>query len=194
MSRTDGIAVLVWSALLALVLALPELTHSTTTGDDLTRNTVRLSLAFYALAAVRMLTIGFDGTARWLWSLAWLAYIVHLGMAFHYYHGWSHAAAVRHVHERSGFGEGIYVSHLFTLWWTLDVLLWWLRPNGFLVRSPWFDRLLHGFMAFMIFNATVVYEEGPIRWAGVALFAVLGPLWLRWLSVPAPHRLRQPAA
>jgi hypothetical protein len=116
--------------------------------------------------------------ARCCWSLAWLAYVVHVGMAFHHYHGWSHANAVRHVRDVSGIGEGIYVSHAFTLLWTLDVAYWWLRPHEYAARSPWVDRLLHGFMAFVAFNATVVYEQGFIRWAGLALFAVLGLLWL----------------
>ena len=29
-------------------------------------------------------------------------------------------------------------------------------------------------MAFIIFNGTVVYEQGPIRWAGLGLFLGLG--------------------
>jgi hypothetical protein len=198
MSRIDWLAVVAWAALLALVLVLPTLNHSSDAGDDLTRHTVRVALGFYAVGAMLMLTLRHDEwlgdrarSARLLWTLSWLAYIVHLGMAFHFYHHWSHAAAVEHVQKRSGFGQGIYVSHLFTLVWTLDVLFWWLRPLAYTTRSPWFDRLLHGFMAFMVFNATAVYEQGAIRWAGVVLFVVLGTLWLRrvlysW-STPAPE-------
>jgi hypothetical protein len=37
---------------------------------------------------------------------------------------------------------------------------------------------LHAFMAFMIFNGTVIFETGWIRWAGAALFVALGTLWL----------------
>jgi hypothetical protein len=95
-------------------------------------------------------------------------------MAFHYYHHWSHADAVRHTEVVAHFGAGIYVSHFFTLVWTLDVLLWWLRPAAYAARSPWVGRLLHGFMVFVIFNATVVYEEGAIRWAGAVGLAALG--------------------
>jgi hypothetical protein len=46
--------------------------------------------------------------------------------AFHFYHGWSHAEAMEHVRAAARFGEGIFVSHLFTLLWTLDVAWWWL--------------------------------------------------------------------
>jgi hypothetical protein len=173
--------------LLSAVLCWPYLTHSLTVGEDLTRNTVRVSLLFYTAAAVLMLRLrpgewdavtGPGRLARWLWTLSWASYLVHLGMAFHYYHHWSHAEAITHVQRRSGFGPGIYVSHLFTLLWTADVLWWWLRPHGYAGRSPWFGRVLHAFMLFIIFNGTVVYEDGPIRWAGVALFVLLGSLFL----------------
>jgi hypothetical protein len=186
MTRAETLTILAWGLLLGVVLILPALTDSAAPGDDLTRHTVRLALLLWAAAAVLMLSlapdewaaVGRGRLARCCWSLAWLAYLVHLGMAFQYYHHWTHAAAVRHVRDVSGLGEGIYFSHAFTLFWTLDVAYWWLRPRGYAARWPWFDRLLHGFMAFMVFNATVVYEQGFIRWAGVALFAVLGPLWL----------------
>jgi hypothetical protein len=32
-------------------------------------------------------------------------------------------------------------------------------------------------MVFVIFNGTVVYESGTIRWAGLAMFAVLAAVW-----------------
>jgi hypothetical protein len=176
-----------WAVALAGILAAPSLLPSADAGDDRTRNTVRLSLAYYAAAAALMLRLGGDDwaaatargrLARACWTLAWAAYLVHLGMAFHYYHHWSHADAVRHTYERSGFGEGIYVSHLFTLAWTLDVVFWWLRPARYAARPAWVGRLLHGFMAFIIFNGTVVYETGFIRYAGALLFSALGVLWL----------------
>jgi hypothetical protein len=183
-------AAALWAALLAGVLALPSLTSSPTPGDDLTRNTVRLALGYYAAAVGLMLVLrpaewavlsGRVRLARACWTLAWAAYLVHLGMAFHHYHGWSHADAVAHTRQVSGVGEGIYVSHLFTVLWTADVVWWWLRPAGYARRPPWVGRALHGFMLFMVFCATVVYEAGPVRWAGVLLFACLAALavWRR---------------
>jgi hypothetical protein len=185
-----AISGLIWLALLAVILAAPTALQSPTPGDDLTRNTVRLALLYYAAAASLMLLLrpeewsahsGRGWLARWCWTLAWAAYLIHLAMAFHHYHDWSHAAAVEHTREVSGVGEGIYVSHLFTLLWTLDVAFWWLRPNGYAQRSAMLGWLLHGFMAFVIFNGTVVYEHGFIRWAGVALFVELAALSVyRW--------------
>jgi hypothetical protein len=184
--RLGYVLVIGWTLALAAIVGVPFLIHSPTLGDDLTRWTVRLALAFYSGAAALMLRLRSEEwrgpsergrLARLCWSLAWLAYLVHLGMAFHYYHGWSHADALRHTEEVSGFGPGIFVSHLFTLVWTLDVLTWWVRPQTYADRPRWVPRLLHGFMVFIIFCATVVYEAGFIRWAGVGLLAGLAVLF-----------------
>ena len=173
----------VWLVLLDGIFLMPWWTHNPEAGDWLIRNTVRLSLLFYAVAALLMLWLRpaeWDasstrgGWARWAWSLALVAYLVHVLLAIKYAHHWSHADAIRHTRERSGFGEGIYVSHFFTLVWSLDVGWWWLWPADYARRSPWVDRLLHVFMAFIIFCGTVVYETGFIRWAGVMMFVLLG--------------------
>ena len=178
---------LLWLTLMAAALIEPSLAGAADPGDALTRNTVRVALAYYAAAAALMLVLrpaewaaaSWRGRlARGCWTLAWAAYLVHLAMAFHHVDHWSHARAVARTHARTGFGEGIYLSHLFTLLWTLDVAWWWLRPAGYADRPAWAHRGLHGFMAFMVFNATVVFEQGWIRWAGLAGFAVLAAVWL----------------
>jgi hypothetical protein len=156
-------------------------------GDTLTRNTVRLSLAWYAVALLLFMqmtasdwiaTMPVGRFARWCWTWALVCFLVHLVMAFHYYHHWSHAHAFERTRRISGVGEGLYVSYLFTLLWGVDVLWWWLAPARYQARSSWIDRLLHGFMLFIVFNSMVVFETGPIRWAGVALFVVLPVAWL----------------
>lgn len=176
-----------WLVCLAAILTYPRLEHSSSLGDDLTRNTVRLSLAAYALGASLMLVAGPEEweaakdrvrLARWCWTLAWAAYLVHLAMAFHYYHQWSHAAAVAHTRAVSGVGAGIYVSHLFTVLWTLDVAWWWFGPKSRTTRPSWVGRVLYGFMAFIVFNATVVYERGVIRSCGLTLFTELAILYV----------------
>jgi hypothetical protein len=182
--------VALWAVLLAAVLGAPWLGLSTSPGDDLTRHTVRLALLFYAPAAALLLLLRPGEwfplsprarAARWCWTLGLASYLVHLGMAFHHYHHWSHAEAVAHVERRSGFGPGIYFSHLFTLLWVVDVLWWWASPERYARRPAWVGWALHGYMAFITFNATVVYETGPIRWAGALMFAALASaLVLRW--------------
>ncbi len=122
-----GIALLLWIALLGVILLRPFPADAPYPSDDLIRNTIRLALLYYAFAATAMLRLRAEDwaaftsrgrLARLLWSLAWLAYVIHLAMAFHYAHGWSHADAMRHVEDEAGVGEGIFVSHLFTLLWS----------------------------------------------------------------------------
>jgi len=179
--------VICWLALLAAIVALPHLFDAPNLGDDLTRYTVRLALICYAVSLNLMLfleppdwsALSPRGCfARCCWTLACITYLVHLDMAFHYYHGWSHARAIQHTQEVSGFGNGIYFSHAFTIDWCADVLLWWVRPIGYAARSRWQSCCLHFFMLFIIFNATVVYEEGAIRWAGILMFLELAGAFL----------------
>src|SRR5207244_1221257 len=96
------------------------------------------------------------------WGL--VCFLVHVAAAFHYDHHWSHAEAFEHTRQVSGVGEGIYFSYLFALVWSADATYWWLLPANFATRSNWIDRLLHGFMLFMVVNGTVVFASGPIRW------------------------------
>jgi hypothetical protein len=182
---------LLWTVLLGLVLILPSVLESPSLANDLTRNTVRLALVYYAVAVTLMLSLSKSAWAssanrvswaRWSWTLAWLTFLVHLYVAFRYYHHGSHEAAVRHTEEVSGFGPGIYFSHLFTVLWTADVVYWWPCPERYARRSPWIDRLLHGYMFFIVFNSMVVFETGLIRWAGLLLTIELAALMICRIS------------
>jgi hypothetical protein len=116
---------------------------------------------------------------RLAWSLAWLAYLIHVVVAFNDVHRWSHAAAFRHTQERSGVGAGIFASHFFTVVWGIDVIWWWLDPNGYVRRPAWVGCCLHGFLAFIAFNGTVVFESGAVRWLGSAAAIILTTLFVR---------------
>ncbi len=159
---------------------------SVETGDALTRNTIRLSLAWYAAALVSMLRLeqpGWNGQsaggsiARWCWTWSVIAYLVHLAMAFHYFHDWSHAHAFEHTRQTSGFGEGIFLSYLFTLLWISDAMWWWLWPDGYAQRPSLVGYSLHVFMLFIVFNGMVVFASGAIRWAGLLMYVVLFVAW-----------------
>jgi hypothetical protein len=189
--NTSAVTALLGSIVVASLCAFafaPFILDAERWGDDLVRQSVRLALLYYGIAACLMLTMGPDDwfplnikarLARGFWCAAYAAYLIHLAMAFHYYHHWSHADAVDHTREVAGVGEGIYMSHLFTLCWGADVLYWICSPQGYAQRSSWIGRLLHGFMVFIVFNGTVVYETGFIRWAGLALVGTLAVLWVR---------------
>jgi hypothetical protein len=166
-----------WLLLLALILLFPSLGPTPDAGENQVRNTIRLALLF-ALPAL-VLFPWLDGgpledAARLLWSLAWLTYFIHVAMAFHHAHHWSHAEAVAHVESRSGFGQGIWFSHLFTLLGAVDVAWWWLAPQSRRRRPTWMTWALFGYLGFMTFNATVVYEEGLVRAGGLTMFFLIG--------------------
>src|SRR4051812_3822176 len=109
-----------WAVLMLVALAAP--------GDAFlfhVRLTVDVAVLYYAVAAALMLSRPKGlGPARWAWTLGFIAYCVHVAFAFDHVHHWSHADAVRHTEELSGFGNGIYFNHLFTLVWGADVA-WW---------------------------------------------------------------------
>jgi hypothetical protein len=178
---SNGLAATFWGILLVAALLLAP------TGAESTRWTIWLALFYYPVAVAQMLTLEGDDwraatprgrRARWYWTLAWITYVIHVLLAFHHFHHWSHEEAVRYTREQSGFGEGIWFSHLFTLAWAIDLGCWWIRPNLYACRSPWLGLVLHGFMLFMVFNATCVFGVGLVRWGGAALFVILGLLWI----------------
>jgi hypothetical protein len=119
---------------------------------------------------------------RVCWTLGCLVGWSHVALAFHFAHDWSHAAAMEHSRQVGGLAEGIFVNHLFMLAWTADAAGWWLWPGWYASRSAWIDRVLHGFLLFVVVNATVVFAAGPVRWAGVALLLCLAAVALsrRW--------------
>lgn len=184
--RRLDIEALVGGALVLVLVVTATVLAAHNLGEMLTRNTVRLSLAWYAAALITMLQLQRDDweaatppgrIARWCWTWAVVVFLVHLAMAFHFYHGWSHAAAFERTRQVSGTGEGIYTSYLFTLLWIADAAWWWVRPAVYAARSPWIDRVLHAFMLFIVFNGMVVYEEGFIRYAGLVMFAAFAVAW-----------------
>jgi hypothetical protein len=192
----DAAMALAGLALLIAVLAASNM-PSPSRGEALTRDTIRLALAWYGVALILMMRLDANDwrgrkirgrVARWCWTWGVICFLVHLAMAFHFYHHWSHAHAFEHTRQISGIGEGIYVSYLFTWLWISDVLWWWTQPERYAQRAAWFDRALHAFMLFIVFNGMVVFEAGVIRWAGFGMFFFLA---IAWRAAAAPAELRR---
>jgi hypothetical protein len=169
-------------------------------GRWLTLATIWLSLVAYStsllVATIWPLALRTRANpARLLWTAGCLAALVHVGLAFHMYHGWSHTAAyvdtARQTRETVGlnWGGGIFFNYAFVLLWIVDSLWWWMSPQQYQARPPWITALFHGFFLFMIFNATVVFGSGPARWWGlvICLWALLS---LAWQTVRWRRRLR----
>jgi hypothetical protein len=179
--HTDVAMFIMGMGLLAGIVALSFAAFDDA-GDALIRNTIRLSLAWLLVALLLMLRLRREawaaGTplgriARWCWAWGCVVFLVHLWMAFHYYHHWSWRHALEHTRRVAGVGEGIYVSYMFTWLWIADAAWWWARPASYAQRSAWIGRALHGFMLFIVFNGTVIYETGPIRYAGLGGLLIL---------------------
>lgn len=169
---------MLWAILLTVALLTPQLLKIPDPSDFVTRRTADVAVAYWALA-VACLLMSEHRLARWNWTLGCGAFLVHVAIAFDRVHGWRHEAAFDHVQDVSGYGPGIFVSYAFTLFWLADVLWWWLNEDHYERRPNWLNGMLHFFMAFIVFNGTVVYEKGFIRWAGIGMFAVLVALALR---------------
>lgn len=161
---------------------------TTPAGEFLTLWTVRAAFGLYVAALV--LRLGArpsprrDRIFRVLWTLGCLAFGVHVACAFHFVHGWSHAdayrATARQTAELTGVasGLGLYLNYTFLVAWAADVLWRWGASER--RRRPiWAAGGIHAFLAFMWFNATVVFPIGPTRWAGVAAFGLIGALGVR---------------
>lgn len=162
-----------------------------TFGELATRWTVRAALAGYLLGAA------FDTHkaaprqrrfARIAWTLGCLCYLAHVACAFHFVHQWSHAAAVARTAEQTAlvtgwrWGGGLYVNYLFTVVWLADALVRWL-PSPVGKAWPWWpEAAAQAFMWFMVFNATVVFGQGVVRWFGLAgCLCLLVPFSVRQL-------------
>jgi hypothetical protein len=153
------------------------------TGELLTRGTACLTVVSYTLGLVlRAAARGrwsWLNYARWTWTGGFAVLLLHVVCAFHFYHDWSHEAAYRATARQTAavtglvWGGGLYVNYLFVLVWGADVCWWWCRPGGYQGRCRCIEWTVQGFLAFILFNATVVFGAGPARWLGLAVAVLL---------------------
>jgi hypothetical protein len=169
------VLIAIWVVLSTAALVSPALVSAGDPADLVTRQTARVAVLFWAIAAAAILLRNLR-FGRVAWTIACAANMVHVAVAFEWVHGWSHAAAFQHVEDVSGFGPGIFVSYAFSVLWITDVIWWWALPSFYASRPVWLDLAIHAFLAFVVFNGTVVYETGFIRWAGLVLFTLLALL------------------
>lgn len=159
----------------------------------LTLGTIWISIASYATGSVifarcsssrRSATC--DSVARVIWTIACASLIAHFISAFEFYHGWSHAAAyadtARQTREAFGinWGGGLFINYALMIAWMVDIAWWWhsgldsYRKRPLPLVVAW-----HGFLIFVIFNATVVFGDGIVRWMGLGICLVLILTWVR---------------
>jgi hypothetical protein len=121
-----------------------------------------------------------DRYRRILWSAGWVALLIHVGLAFYLVHGSSWQAAYDHTRRATqaatgwNSGAGLWFNFATLLVWGLDLWLGRtpsLRPVG-PVRSRW-DACCQLYLAFMFFNATVVFGSPRAQVAGWLACGVL---------------------
>src|SRR5262245_57682719 len=92
-----------WATMMNAALVGPALVGSSALADAQVRLTIDIALFYYFLTLIgqtRLSEREWDEnssrvkTLRIAWSLAWLAYLAHVLMAFHHVHHWSHTHAV----------------------------------------------------------------------------------------------------
>ena len=161
-------------------------------GEILTRVTIWITILGYAagLAAFvlsRNRQKG-DSLARLVWTIACIGLLVHVACAFHFFYGWSESAAYRETARQTdevfglNSGSGLYINHALIISWVLDLTWWWRRGVESYRERPWFLIVAwHGFLIFIIFNATVVFKTGLVRWAGLGISLGLCLMW--WLGL-----------
>ena len=167
-------------------------------GEFLTKLTIWLAVAGYVAGAAAFALArgrrGWVARARAAWTVACVALLAHAACAFHFYHGWSHAAAYRDTARQTAevagldWGGGLYVNYALMVAWVADVVWWWRGGLAAYRRRPWWLLIAwHSFLIFMVFNATVVFGRGAARWAGLAACAGLCVAW--WVGAANKERL-----
>ena len=161
--------------------------------EFLTRGTIWVSIAGYAIGSVIFAMSSssgkratWDPATRAIWTIACASMIVHFITAFHFYHGWSHAAAyadtARQTREVFGlnWGGGVFINYALLIVWMVDIAWWWRSGlDSYRKRPLTLVAIWHGFLIFIIFNATVVFGDGIVRWIGAGVCLTLILTWVR---------------
>lgn len=163
-------------------------------GEILIVWSARIVVLFYAMRlAVDFLVadpIRRERWARWAWTAGCAIYLLHVGLAFHFLHGWSHAAAVAHTARRTfevvgvNWGGGIYINYAFTVLWVANVVWWWIRAARHEPTPAALYWSVHAVFAFMMVNATVVF--GPPFWKWYVASGAILLVAIRLLLPRAP--------
>ncbi len=156
-------------------------------GELFTRLTIWLALSGYACGAiihfVRRENLRWQARARWAWTLGCLGMLAHVACAFHVYHNWSQTSAYRETARQTAevfnfnWGGGLYINYAFIAAWVLDVIWWWRGLAAYNRRPRYVVLAWQGFFLFMVFNATVVFKTGVLRWLGIVLCLALVLVW-----------------
>jgi hypothetical protein len=162
-------------------------------GEFLTRSSIWLALAGYftgsMLLAVSRERIRLERVARLAWTLGCASLIIHFIFAFNFYHHWNHDTAYAEIARQTravvglDWGGGLYINYTILVLWMLDTASWWRTGlEGYRRRSKYLTLLWQALLLFIIFNATVVFKGGVLRWIGILMSALLILTWVSFVT------------
>lgn len=156
-------------------------------GEFLTRFTIWLSIVAYTIGCVVFATARKPKADRWArvaWTTGCAALLAHFTSAFQFFHGWSHVSAYSETARQTAevvkinWGGGLFINYAVASLWLTDVAWWWFAGLDAYRRRRWLITLLwHGFFIFILFNATVVFKVGWVRWVGLFICVILIVSW-----------------
>jgi len=156
-------------------------------GELVTKLFIWISITAYvaamAIVANQRQTTGVLHILRLLWTGAYLALLLHVLAAFATHHAWSHSAAVVHTAQQTeavvgiSFGGGVWFNYFLLLLWGADVTWWWGNQTSYENRSPAIGWFVHLYLAFIMFNAVIIFESGAVRWFGLGATALVIAIW-----------------
>lgn len=160
------------------------------TGEFLTRATIWITIVAYVVGSVLFAwargRTTWDSAARIAWTIAVVSLIAHFICAYQFYHDWSHDSAYRDTARQTdevvglNWGGGLFINYAFLIIWTIDVASWWIGGLNSYRARPWpLVAAWHGFLIFILFNATVVFKHGVTRWVGLVVCLILVLSWVR---------------
>jgi hypothetical protein len=153
--------------ILVVVLTLPLLGAFTTVASIwVVRASAWLVVIAWAWSVHEQLQ-GRVPSMRWWWTLGCGWQWLHVAIAFHVVHAWSHQTAWEHTRQLGGVGDGIYINYVFSIAWLLDCVWMWCERIGKTVRLQWWRWGLQLFMGFILFQATVIFGTSIGRMLGV---------------------------
>ncbi len=124
--------------------------------------------------------------ARNAWLLGSFFSLLHAIATMVFIHQGSHDVAVEYTAKQTesllgfGFGIGIYFNYAFVIIWLVDALWWIAQRKTYEARNSSISWAVYGFLIFIAFNGSIVFESGWVRWFAIAGVIVLGLLaWRR---------------
>src|SRR5688572_2651711 len=152
------------------------------------RWTIRLALACLtaslAIEFARFTGERWRRTSRLVWTVGCALIWLHIAAAFHFHHHGNFAHAADETSQRTAevlgwsWGGEIYFNFAFAVAWTADVVWQWLAPQSRCGRAAVLVAMIQAFLVFIAMNATIVFEDGVVRAAGIAATVFLASVFL----------------